>query len=199
MEGEQVSYLKMKSPLELNQEEHPTGRLHVYSNKHRDNNRQLSAASAVLYHNGRDWKHAKRVFGETITEADTTLRALPVALKILADFLMTHQPESTLKVLIATHSSFAVNKALKVNPHEEQEASIKCLTQLGELMDTYPNLNITLLWLPRKIPFVGFKRAKQLALEAIRMAEPKPDDEPHTIKHQKKKTKENTIAKWTEC
>ena len=65
-------------------------------------------------------------------------------------------------------------------------------------MDTYPNLNITLLWLPRKIPFVGFKRAKQLALEAICMAEPKPNDEPHTIKHLKKKTKENTIAKWTE-
>ena len=25
-------------------------------------------------YNGRDWKHAERVFGETITEADTTLR-----------------------------------------------------------------------------------------------------------------------------
>jgi hypothetical protein len=50
-------------------------------------------------------------------------------------------------------------------------------------------MNFPLLWLPRTIPFVGFKRAKQLALEAIRTAEPNPDDDPHTIERQKKKTK----------
>jgi hypothetical protein len=65
-------------------------------------------------------------------------------------------------------------------------------------MTLYPNLNIQLLWLPRNTPFVGFRRAKQLALEAVHTAEPSPDEEPHTIKYQKKKTKEAAIATWAD-
>jgi hypothetical protein len=48
---------------------------------------------------------------------------------------------------------------------------LECLGRIGELLDAHPNLNIRLLWLPRSIPPVGFKRAKQLALEAIHTAD----------------------------
>ena len=65
-------------------------------------------------------------------------------------------------------------------------------------MDTYPNLSIRLLWFPRKIPFVGFKRAKQLAFEAICTAVLDEIDEPYSIKNQKKKTEEDAIASWAE-
>jgi hypothetical protein len=44
----------------------------VHSNKHREDGKQLGAASAVLYHNGRDWKHTEEVFRETVTETDAT-------------------------------------------------------------------------------------------------------------------------------
>jgi hypothetical protein len=46
--------------------------------------------------------------------------------------------------------------------------------------------------------FVGFKRAKQLAFEALRTAEPNTEEEPHTIKNQRKKTRDDTIAKLAE-
>jgi hypothetical protein len=170
----------------------------TYSNKHRDDGKQLGAASAVLYHNGRDWNHAEKVFGETVTETDTALRALLPALDLLTDFLAAHQTETPPKIFIASPSNVAINKMLNVTPHEEQNITIKCLEKLGELMDTYPNLNIQLLWLPRTIDFVGFKRAKQLALEAVRTADLNPDDEPHTIKHQKKTTREAAVAMWAE-
>jgi hypothetical protein len=59
-------------------------------------------------------------------------------------------------------------------------------------------MNIRLLWLPRAIPSVGFKRAKQLALEAIHTADLRDIEEPHSIKNQKQKTKQAAIATWSE-
>jgi hypothetical protein len=100
--------------------------------------------------------------------------------------------------LIASPSNYAVSKILKSTPHEEQNIILECLGKIGELINAYPNLKICLLWLPRRAPFVGFRRAKQLALEAIRMAETKPEDEPHTIKSQKKETKEAAVATWAQ-
>jgi hypothetical protein len=168
----------------------------TYSNKHREDGKQLGAASAVLYHLGRDWKHTEKVFGETVTEADAALRALTPALDVLADFLSTQQFEVPLKVFIASPSNCTISKALNTNPHHEQSVTIENVEKLGELLTAFPHVNIQLLWLPRSIPFVGFKRAKQLALEAIRTADPNPEEEPHTIKHQKQKTKQAAIASW---
>jgi len=61
----------------------------------------------------------------------------------------------------------AISKTLDPSPHEEQETALQHLASLGELLTNYPNTRIRLQWLPRKGPFVGFRRAKQLALEAI--------------------------------
>ena len=63
-------------------------------------------------------------------------------------------------------------------------------------MDLHSNINIRQLWLPRSIAFVGFRRAKQLALEAIHTAVINEVDEPHSIKNQKAKTEEEVITTW---
>jgi hypothetical protein len=170
----------------------------VHSNKHQEDGKQLGAASAVLYHNGRDWKHTEEVFRETVTETDATFWALIVALDVLTEFLTTQQAEAQLEVIIASPSNLAISKVLNTSPHEEQDITIKCLGKIGEIITAYPNTNIKLLWLPRTTSFVGFKRAKQLALEAIWMAELDPDSEPHTIKHQKMKTKWAAITTWAD-
>jgi hypothetical protein len=109
---------------------------------------------------------------------------------------METQPD--INVLIFLPSNFAVNRALDASLHEEQAVSIKCLRRIGELLDAHPNMNIRLLWLPRAIPSVGFKRAKQLALEAICTADLRDVEEPHSIKNQKQKTKQAAIATWLE-
>jgi hypothetical protein len=171
----------------------------TYSNRYWDDGKQLGTASAVLYHNRRDWKHTEKVFRETVTEADAALQVLIPALDVLADFLTSQQMETQPKVFITSSSNFAINRVLDTNPHDEQNITIKCSEKIGELMTSYPNLNIQLLWLPRNTPFVGFRRAKQLALEAVCTAELSHDEEPHTIKHQKKKTKEAAVATWANC
>jgi hypothetical protein len=81
---------------------------------------------------------------------------------------------------------------LDTTPHE-QNITIGHLEKLGELMTAIPQMNFLLLWLSRKIPFVSFKRAKQLGLKAIYTAKPNPNNDSHTIKCQKKKTKEAAI------
>jgi hypothetical protein len=122
-----------------------------------------------------------------------------MALEVLTTFLTTHQPTDPLKVSIISLSNFAITKVLSTIPHEEQNISLECLEKLGELIIDFPKVNIQLLWLPRSTPFVSFKRAKQLALEAIQTTKLNPDDKPHTIKHQKKKTKEAMVATWANC
>jgi hypothetical protein len=168
------------------------------SNRNREDGKQVGAASAVLYHNGREWKHKERVFGETVTVNDTALRSFIPALDVLTDFLTTQPNNPQRNILIFLSSNLAVGRVLDASPHAEQAVSIECLARIGELLDAHPNVNIWLLWLPRTIPWVGFKRAKQLAFEAIRTADLRDVKEPHTINGQKKKTRETAIAAWAE-
>ena len=56
---------------------------------------------------------------------------------------------------------------------------LECLNKLSTIFENYPNTNIRLLWLPRSIPFIGFRRAKQLALKSIHTAALITEDEPH--------------------
>ena len=131
-------------------------------------------------------------------ESDTALRALTTALNTLTNFLTNQQIDNEWNVHIFTPSNFAVCRALDASPHEEQTTAIKCLTKIGMLMTDFPHLNIRLLWLPRSIPFVGFRRAKQLTLEAIRTANLRGIEEPHTIKDQKASTGRAVVSTWAE-
>jgi ribonuclease HI len=170
----------------------------VISNRGRADGKQVGATSAVLYHEGKEWGHMETVLGETVTDSDTMIRALKPALEMLTNFLTATPPQAHKPTLIFSHASATISKSLNAAPHDEQGAAIRHLNLIGELLTLYPNANIKLLWLPGSAPFVGFKRAKQLALEAIRTADLTNIQGPQTIKSQKKTTKDAAIAKWTE-
>jgi len=63
-----------------------------------------------------------------------------------------------------------------------------------------PNIQVRLQWLPRKVPFVGSRRARQLDFEAIRSAGPAElhPHEPHSIKKQKDTAKREAIITMKE-
>jgi Reverse transcriptase (RNA-dependent DNA polymerase) len=170
----------------------------VRSNKGRPDGKQIGATSAVLYQEGREKHHAERVFGETVTEQDTMLRSLHSGLDTLTS-LLESQPLLQLKpVIIALAAEAALSKALKTSPHEDQAESIRLLRRLNSTIDEYPRATITLLWLPKNIQFVGFRRAKQLAFEAVRTADLTDVVEPQTINNQLKKAEEAIISEWAE-
>jgi len=83
-------------------------------------------------------------------------------------------------------------------PHEEQATAISHLEKLGELLSTHPNTEIRLQWLPKKTPFIGFQRVRQLAFEAIHTAAAADLNKPHSIKKLKDTTKRVAITKWGE-
>ena len=170
----------------------------IISNKNRDDGKQLGAVSAILYHKGKEGGHTEQVFGESITEADIWTRALATALDAIALHL-TNKPAQVQETLICLlPSSVALGRALDPSPHEEQETSLGHLRTLGKLLNTYPNIKVVLQWLPKRIPFIGLRRAKQLALEAIRTANPANLIEPQTIKKQKETARDAAFTAWAE-
>jgi hypothetical protein len=166
------------------------------TNKDRDDGRQLGATSAVLYQAGRERRHEERVLGETVTDSDTLLRSLHAGFDALTHFLENITTEPSNFVTLALPSGAAVNRALDASPHEDQETSISILRRLGIILESHPNTNIVIIWLPRDAPFEGFQRAKELALDAIRIANPTDIIEPQTINSQKEKSKDAAIAAW---
>ena len=170
----------------------------VLSNRGRDDGKQIGASSAVLYQKGREYKHFESALGETVTETDTLLSAILSSLDVLT-FLLGNQPARRSNfATIAVASNATIEKALDASPHENQAVSIEILNRLSAMLENHPHTKIALLWLPRKAPFVGFQRAKQLALEATRTADLTDFKEPHTIGSQKKESKDAAIVAWTE-
>ena len=168
----------------------------VHSNKDHENGKQLGAASAVLYKKGRECNHSERVFGETVMELDSLLRALQVGLDTLTSSLNDLDTQQPNFITIMLPSGAAINRALDASLHDDQNISIAIMKSLSVILTHHPNTNIVFLWLPRKITFIGFKRVKQLALEAIRIANLAEIIKPHTINNQKEVTKEVAIAVW---
>jgi hypothetical protein len=169
----------------------------VVSNRNCTDNKQLGAALAVLYHEGKEWRHAEKVLGETTTETDTMICSLSPGLDLLTSFLETHPAQTHSPTFLLLPSSPAIGKALNASLHEEQETAIQHLNKLGKLITSYPNMNIKLLWLLKAGPFIGFKRAKQLTLKVICTTNLTNVKELHTIQSQRKATKDAAIAKWT--
>jgi hypothetical protein len=168
----------------------------LLSNKDRADSKQLGAAAAVLYHEGREFGHSEQVFGETMTKSDTLIRSLSPALDLLTLFLATRPAHAHTPIIILSPSALAINRSLDASPHEEQAAALCHLEKLSELLTSYPAVNIRFQWLPRKSPFVGFRRAKQLAFEAIRVADLTAIEEPHTIRQQKDHTTSEAFSIW---
>ena len=168
----------------------------VLSNRNREDGRQLGAAAAMLYHKGRETRHAEKVFGETVTASDVWTRALTPALDAISSHL-TNKPaqlQETFKIFLSSNP--ALCRTLDPSTHEEQATALGHLGKLGELLAKYPNTTFTLQWLPRKIKFSGFRRAKQKALTAIRSAALADLEKAQSIKKQKQTAKEQAITAW---
>ena len=171
----------------------------ILSNKDRDDGKQLGAAAAMLYHRGRERGHEVRVFGEAVTIIDTWTRALAPALEAIATLLSDTPAQTREHFKILLSSNAALCRTLDPSTHEEQEVSLRHLEKLGELLASYPEITITLQWLPRKILFAGFRRAKQKALSAIRTAAPANSlDQPPSINKIKETARVGAIAEWAE-
>ena len=164
----------------------------------RDDGKQLGATSAVLYQEGRELRHEERVLGQTVPDTDTSLRALHAAFDTLTYFLGNLTTRQANLVTISSPSGAAISKALDTSPHDNQEESISFLRRLSNILESYPETNIVLLWLPQKAAFAGFDKAKKLAMEAICAADPADIIEPHSINNQKDSTKSTAIAAWAE-
>jgi len=126
------------------------------------------------------------------------IRACHAGFDALTYFLENLSTRQNNFITISLPSGSAINRALDASPHEDQEESLLILRTLSSILERYPNTNIAFLWLPRKIPFVGYKRAKQLALETIRTTNIAGIEEQHTIKSQREASKIAAIAAWTE-
>ena len=169
------------------------------SNKDRNDHRQLGAAAAMLYHKGRESGHEVKVFGEAVTITDAWTRALTPALDAITTQLSNKpaQLQATFKVLLPSNS--ALHRALDPSPHGEQATSLRHLTKIGELFDAHPNIDIVVQWLPKKIHFAGFRRAKRKALTAIRLATPDSiAEEPPSVNKLKETARSNATAAWAE-
>jgi hypothetical protein len=121
-------------------------------------------------------------------------RALTPGLDALTLFLITKPTQFQALIVFLIPSVPALNRMLDASTHDEQEVSIRHLNTLGELLTTFPNIQVKLQWLPRKVPFVGFRRTRQLAFEAIRIADPTGLREIPSIKKQKDAAERTAIA-----
>ena len=97
------------------------------------------------------------------------IRSLSPAFNKLTSFLAANPTQVHTPILILSPSALAPNKMSDVSPHEEQGTALRHLRKLSELLISYPKVYCRLQWLPRNIPFVGFRRTRQLA---IRIAGP---------------------------
>jgi hypothetical protein len=172
----------------------------LVSNRNREDNQQVGAASAVVYNQGREHAHKEKTYGVSVTEADTSLLALSLGLETLTDFLHTQDSDPPLQttVVILTSSAAAISRALDASPHDGQSTSIQCIQSIDDTLRAHPNLNIRAGWLPRSAPFVGGKRARQLAFEAVRTATLDEESEPHTIRSQHQASRQAAIDAWAD-
>jgi hypothetical protein len=74
----------------------------LLSNKNRADNKQLGAASAVLYHEGKEFSHREKVFGETLTKSDTLIRSFSPALDLLTSYFSSRPVHTHPLVIITT-------------------------------------------------------------------------------------------------
>ena len=166
-------------------------------NKDWADNIQLGASAAVFYHGGREYSYKKWALGSTVTDSNLLLYALHPGLDILTDLLLAQDAQEYTNTIICLLSNPATTRALDASLHKDQQVSINYLYQIDDLLNAFPHINITLIWLPRSAPFIGYKRARQLAFEAICTTYITMLEEPYTIRNQKEDSKHKAVEEWT--
>ena len=169
------------------------------SNQNCQDGKQVGVASAILYHNGQEWGHVDRSFGETVTYHDIAFHSIIPALELITNFLNSPQSNPKGDYIISLPLEFTISKVLDTSLHKDQAVILQYLDKIGELLESYPEVNLRLLWLPRSSPFVGFRRAKQCVLKAIHTAILRNEEETHSIRDQERRAKEDTTIQWAVC
>jgi hypothetical protein len=168
----------------------------LLSNKDCPDGKQLGAVAVVIYHQGREQSHTKQTFEESVTEADSSHRALKLGLDTLADSLTEQPPHPHTTIILFTSSMSTISKMLDASPYDKQKTSIECMERIDEILHAHPDTDIRLTWLPRATPSASLKGARQVALETIHTAEPAVANELHTIGKQKEKGKADAVDAW---
>ena len=167
------------------------------SNKDQADNIQLGASAAVPYHGGREYSYKKWALGSTVTNSNSLLYALHPSLDVLTDLLSAQDAQEHTNAIICLSSNPTTIRALNASLHKDQQVSIDYLYWIDDLLNAFPHVKITLIWLPRSAPFMGYKRARQLALKAICTTDITTLEEPHMIRNQKEDSKHKAVEEWT--
>jgi len=106
------------------------------------------------------------VLGEKLTQADIDLEATQPALLLLTDFART--TNYTGPVQLISGSPVATQQLFSFSQHATQHASLSLARKVDALLTEHPQLILNFQYAKRSPALVGFKRARQLALEAVR-------------------------------
>jgi hypothetical protein len=127
----------------------------VLSNKDRDDEKTLGAASAVLYFGGKEWGHTERQYGETVTKHDVDISSLCPALALLKDFSSSFTYEGPILLISAAKS--AVPLYLDTRAHPSQVFSLEYTHEINTILTLSRNLSLRLTWSWDDHTLVGFK------------------------------------------
>ena len=165
----------------------------VLSNKGCHDGKSVATVAAVLYHKGTEWGHTECPLGEKVTQADVEVEALCPALRLLGDYVI--QTNYSGPVELITGSPTAPGLCLNFSQHAMQHIALKCVQSIDMLLTAHPGINITIQYAKRSPALVGLKRARHLALEAVKGPLP-IIQQPPSIHYQRAETKAAAIKAW---
>ena len=165
----------------------------VFSNKGRHDGRSIAAAAAALYYRGSEWGHTVSILGEKLTQADIEVEALRPALNLLRDF--ANETKYTGPIQVITGSPSAPGKFLDFSPHPTQHVSLEFAHQIDSFVSENPGVFLTILYAKRNPTLEGFKRSRQLALEAVKRPLTYEYQAP-SIHYQRAETRATAIGAW---
>ena len=165
----------------------------VLSNRGRHDGKSIATAAAVLYHKKTEWGHNVSILGEKMTQNDSETEALRPALALLADF--ADETNYTGPVQIVTGSPTASQRFLDFTQHESQRLSLEFAWNIDALLTAHQGITMCIQHAKRNPVLAGFKRTRQLALEAVKG--PLPNKRrPPSISYQRSETRATAIEAW---
>jgi hypothetical protein len=163
------------------------------SNKGRHDGKSVATVAAVLYHKKSEWGHTECLLGEELTQVDIEVEALRPALALLGDFAKETNYEGP--VQLNTESPTAPRLLLDFSQHATQHVSLEAANNIDALLTDFPRITLILKSTKRNYKLVGFKRARHLALEAVKRPL-NTGKRPPSILYQRAENKAAAIRAW---
>jgi hypothetical protein len=167
----------------------------VLSNRGRHDGKSVGTGAAVLYYKRSEWGHTERTLGEYLTQADIDLETVQSALTLLEDFV--RETNFTGPIHLITRLPTVPHQIFGFGQHATQRVSLTLAWKIDALLSEYPQITLMLQYAKRNPALGGFRRARQLALEAVR----RPlnnDQHPPSIHFQRTENKAEAISNWSE-